>query len=362
MWPRFRSRPGFTLVELLVVIAIIGVLIALLLPAVQKVREAANRLSCAGNLKQLGLAAHNYEGMHGKLPPGYLGPLPRRHFLPSDMNGNVLPFIQQSGVLAFLLPYVEQDSISRRLKVILDVTVLSSSWQRSRDWELADITIRLFHCPSVNQSEPLTRATMALIHTQAPEGSDSYGHTGVDYRSTGIAYSTPSEPGQPVRSTLARSNYLGVAGALGARATTSSPEDGPGTDLAKHEGIFTNRSQTRVADITDGTSNTLMFGEGLGGSVVPARNYAWSWMCGALGTKYGLGRPQLPFSEGGAGITRFSSYHAGGVQFCFADGSVRLLRFGQTTQRNPASQDWWLLQQLAGMRDGVSDDTSSILP
>lgn len=97
----FRSRDGFTLVELLVVIAIIGILVGLLLPAVQAAREAARRMSCQNNLKQMGLALHNYEGVFGKLPPAMFG---------SPMNGNTLDD-DGFGWQVAILPFIEQQNM-----------------------------------------------------------------------------------------------------------------------------------------------------------------------------------------------------------------------------------------------------------
>src|SRR5438045_3501195 len=101
-------RPAFTLIELLVVIAIIALLMALLLPAIQKVREAANKMLCGSNLRQIAIAAHNYHNDYNRLPPGYYGPIPNE-------QGATSTNCQQIGVLAVLLPYLEGDNIFKGL-------------------------------------------------------------------------------------------------------------------------------------------------------------------------------------------------------------------------------------------------------
>src|SRR5688572_3662940 len=133
--PRRSTRPAFTLIELLVVIAIIGVLVGLLLPAVQKVRAAAARVACVNNLKQLGLGLHNYHGVHRRLPPGRGTPLPRI-------------FSAQ----AYLLPYLEQDALQAQIDFTAppaDFTVPPSTiFDGSKNYPAAITAVSVLLCPA----------------------------------------------------------------------------------------------------------------------------------------------------------------------------------------------------------------------
>jgi prepilin-type N-terminal cleavage/methylation domain-containing protein/prepilin-type processing-associated H-X9-DG protein len=344
-------RPGFTLIELLVVIAIIGILIALLLPAVQKVREAANRSACANNLKQLGLAAHNYQDANGSLPPGELGPLPDKSW---PQFGGDPDNYQEDGCLVYLLPYLEADTVYHNLTVNFDPTVelphnnRNAYWDNNPDWQMAQTQIKTFLCPSDNVTEPLTPFSAGWGVCINMHLYDNQAQT---YTFTSTASKQLPE---------GRTNYTGVGGACGIHASTNDPRCG-GADLSRYDGIFVNRVTRDLSKIPDGTSTTLMFGEGIGGSANQrARDFAWSWMgVGTIATKFGLGDSTQPYdpnssdpNQPGAYWSKFSSRHQAGVNFCFADGSVRMLRFGATSYRNPPSGDWYVLQALAGIQDG----------
>jgi prepilin-type N-terminal cleavage/methylation domain-containing protein len=346
-----NPRRGFTLIELLVVIAIIAILIGLLLPAVQKVRETANRLACANNLKQLGLACHNYESGHRRLPPGYLGPIPNEQFYASQVDQ-----IQHVGLLVYLLPYVEQGDIYNQLQVDLNPRTLGPAWYtNATNWQLAQTSIKLFLCPSDNMGDdtPLygTVLSFHMWNLRAPIVPDTDDNTWED-----AVVLDPSNP-----AVLGRSNYGGCAGLAG-RGTSQY--------WSKYEGIFTNRSQTSLAKIPDGTSNTLMLGEFEGGWQNGQRQYVGSWMgVGTMPTWGGLPRSGMDFLS----PEHFSSKHPGIIQFCFADGSVRGLRKGSSwidwfnwaladLFPDQYPHDWWVVQELAGMHDGGSMDTSSVAP
>ena len=142
-----RPRPGFTLIELLVVIAIIAILIGLLLPAVQKVREAAARSTCTNNMKQIALGAHNFESTYGYLPPGEVAESPG----PTRGQNH-----QQMGVLVWLLPYMEQQNIynsfspAPQLNFNLPAGSPGPWWSTGASWAAAQQKVKTYVCPSDN--------------------------------------------------------------------------------------------------------------------------------------------------------------------------------------------------------------------
>jgi prepilin-type N-terminal cleavage/methylation domain-containing protein len=380
---RSSRRSAFTLIELLVVIAIIAILIGLLLPAVQKVREAAARTTCSNNMKQIALAAHNYASIYGVLPPGCLG------YIKPDTD-NTLG--QDFGLLTYLLPFVEQEPLFRKFTRSFDVGSYGPAdqvaakknawWSVNPDYSLAFSRIKIFNCPSDEISSVAEVSTGAMVFIFAP-----YDFTPADSASVvGYYYSVTTN--SPSSIDFGKTNYTGVAGALGLDCTTNSGSDGPGIDLTQYVGMFYNRSKTTLSAVTaaDGTSNTLMIGEGLGGvagTKGAKRDFIWAWVgVGMMPTKFGLApNGGANPASGGAnldgGWNYFSSRHTGIVQFAMGDGSVRALRPGNTGVRNPIgvgtvvngkpdaamqTSDWCVLQQLAGVRDGYGAKTDSISP
>jgi prepilin-type processing-associated H-X9-DG protein len=244
---------------------------------------------------------------------------------------------------------LEADNIYKQLKENFDLTYPnggqadSAYWRGTYlnyDWQMAQAKLKVFKCPSEDVDAPVDKGVAACMHLYQ--------------NSATIIYFSPPNTELP----SGRTNYSGVGGACGNYPTNMDMASG-NTDLTPYVGIFGNRSRTSLAVIPDGTSNTLMFGEGVGYDADPGmgHDFAWSWMgVGTVATKFGLGQPGLPSgnSKPGATWATFSSRHPAGVNFCFADGSVRMLRFGATTIRNPVpSPDWYLLQALGGIRDGV---------
>lgn len=306
---RRRDRHGFTLIELLVVIAIIAVLIALLLPAVQQAREAARRTQCRNNLKQLGLALHNYHSTHEVFPPGVLYPAVSANLSLEGTRRNGV------GWGTFLLPYVDQAPLYNRFD-------FQSPWTASSG--LPRTVLPVFVCPS---------DTGPAINPWYSDASN-------------LAHGAATEDQR-----LAKSNYVACTGANPNNTTIYSR----GSTTA---GVSHYQSATKIAYVLDGTSNTIYLGER---DCVRTRGTAPNNSGGALW----VGAPQVAIAAGIqhnharvpdtlASVTLwnpntgsyptdvFNSQHVGGSHFLMCDGSVRF-----------ASQnmDWQTLSWLARKAD-----------
>jgi prepilin-type N-terminal cleavage/methylation domain-containing protein len=307
-----RSRRGFTLVELLVVIAIIGVLVALLLPAVQAAREAARRMKCQNNLKQFGLAMHSYHDTYGRMPAAYYRIWP-------PVTGSSTFGTPGWGWGTMILPRIEQQALFEQM------SVMTLSLDGSAATKIpAQTPLTVFRCPS---------------------------DTGKKNNSNRWEYAT--------------SNYVAVFGSLYDQASVGQPVVA-GSVPGAATGVFGPNSGTRIAEISDGTSNTVLITEmcygpnGVIDSTGAKRVYngaIWAGlpldngtgsnvsnmlsMCGfAAGANVRFRKINTPDSS-----NAISSAHANGVQCSVADGSVR------TVNQN---MDGKLIDAIADRDDGVT--------
>ncbi len=283
-----RNRRAFTLIELLVVIAIIAILVALLLPAVQQAREAARRSSCKNNLKQIGLALHNYHDTHSTFPPLIVQPVN------AQGSANHATACAAScwpgwGWQAFILPFVEQPALYDA------AGIGEGSKPFDRQTEVRTV-INTYMCPS-DVGSPLDNGSMWNRFTN--DGWEA-----------------------------AKSNYMAAND-----HDFTNRDNGDSAPSHNPSGMFWKHSKTQMRDITDGTSNTIMVGERrYERSGVNASAGVWAGTIAATHENdfgydnCGTGHTNINGQVTGWDFVKgFSSQHQGGAQFVLADGSVRFI-------------------------------------
>jgi prepilin-type N-terminal cleavage/methylation domain-containing protein/prepilin-type processing-associated H-X9-DG protein len=307
-----RSR-GFTLIELLVVVSIIAILIGVLLPAVQSAREAARRAQCTNNLKQIALACHNYANAKGTLPEGNW----YQFYLKDDGTGPLphwFGWAHAGSYVLMLLPYLEQANVYNSFNAVFHPYQPSNS-------TLAGTSLDVLHCPS----DPAVAARLVFSTDEVFNGY--YG----TWPPNMLPYYVPI------------SSYAGSVGYFTPYpANLPTP---PGTDpneaaeIAQGNGVFYFGRAVALAEITDGLSNTLMLSEHAYGVLRAEDQKVWDWWhSGAYGDSGFTTQPpinqlirdrfnyQTLAGGGSTAIGGASSFHPGGANFAFCDGSVRFLR------------------------------------
>ena len=278
-----QRHRGFTLIELLVVIAIIAILIALLLPAVQQAREAARRTQCKNNMKQLGLALHNYHDVHLTFPSGWIAvdPVTRQQTAHDGLNG--------AGWGTMILPYMEQSSLYSQFNSNLAI-------HDSVNLPFISNVLPAWQCPS----DP--KPDRWQIEEEGSPGT--------------------------VLAELPTANYIGVFGTEELDGCENAPGTAPvsANGQCRGDGIFYHNSKVRMRDITDGTTNTFIVGERRTDTQLGWFS-TWPGMVaeGEEAFQRILGSADHVPNDPHSHFDDFSSNHTGGAQFVLGDGSVRFI-------------------------------------